>query len=78
MSANDNMSEPMKRVSYDETRIAVEMTHEQYGSIAAALLLITFDRTLTPELIEEYKKMRELFISSPIVFTHAPIAGLSD
>lgn len=70
MSAN-RMNEDMSRIGVGEDRLSVEMTHEQYGSIAAALMLVTLDRHLTPELVAEYTKLRELFIGAPIV-------GLSD
>ena len=69
MSASGGMNEPMKRVLSGETHISLQMTHEQYGSICAALLLIQFDHTLSPELIAEYRTMRELLISSPVEVT---------
>ena len=71
MSANETIAAAMTRVGVGEHRVSVEMTHEQYGSIAAALLLVSIDRHLTPELVAEFATLREQFVS-------APIDGLSD
>lgn len=70
MSA-EKIETPMSRVGVGEGRVSVEMTHEQYGSIATALILASFDPYISAEVKAEYAKLRELF-------TTAPLVGLSD
>lgn len=68
---NSKMTEEMKRVGVDEHRVSVEMTHEQFGAIATALVFASVDPYLSADVKAEYAKVRELFIT-------APFAGLSD
>lgn len=71
MSANENMIQPMTRTGVNEDRVSVEMTHEQFGAIATALVFASVDPYLSPEVKAEYARVRELLITAPFV-------GLSD
>lgn len=68
---NAEITEPMSRVGVGEGRVAVEMTHAQYGAIATALVLASFDPYIGEDVKAEYAKLREILINAPIV-------GLSD
>lgn len=71
MSANEMINQPMTRVGVGEHRVSVEMTHEQFGALASALVFASVDPYLSPEVKADYARVRELLISAPIV-------GLSD
>lgn len=68
MSAmNVKISEAMSRVGAGDGRVSVEMTHEQFAAIATALVFASVDPYLTDDVKAEYAKVRELFITAPIV-----------
>lgn len=71
MSANEKMNETITRVGVGEGRVSVEMTHEQFGALATALVFASVDPYLSADVKAEYARVRELLINAPIV-------GLSD